>query len=609
MRILIISQWFDPEPTFKGLAFARELVTMGHQVEVLTGFPNYPGGKVYPGYRIRFFQRETIDGISIIRVPLYPSHDTSALGRILNYASFALSAGILGTLLVNRADVVYVYHPPATVALPALMLKFFRRMPFVYDIQDLWPDTLQATGMVGNRFVLKCVDLWCRVTYICASRIVVLSPGFKRHLVSRGVPEEKVSVIYNWCDEKQLLAVEERAPEPELSGKFNVVFAGTMGKAQALDAVLDAAARIAAILPQVQFVFIGGGIDVKRLTEKKEQSNLHNVVFLPRRPMAEIGSILRMADILLVHLKDEPLFAITVPSKIQAYMAVGRPIVAAVRGNAAELVEEAGAGMGCLPEDPAAIAHAVTCIAKMGEDQRKIMGENGLKFYRNNLSLAVGAKHFENVFAAVASVKGARALTKRIVDIVLTLPGLMLTWPIIFLLALLVRINYGSPVLFCQVRPGLHGRPFRMYKFRTMTDERDGDGNLLSDENRLTRFGRFLRASSLDELPELINVLRGEMSLVGPRPLLIEYLPLYSPEQARRHEVKPGITGWAQVNGRNAIGWDEKFTLDVWYVDNQSLLLDMKILWMTLITVFKREGITQEGHVTMGKFSGPGRAE
>ncbi|MCI5119089.1 MAG: sugar transferase, partial [Candidatus Electrothrix sp. LOE1_4_5] len=155
-----------------------------------------------------------------------------------------------------------------------------------------------------------------------------------------------------------------------------------------------------------------------------------------------------------------------------------------------------------------------------------------------------------------------------------------------------------------QKRPGLHGKPFRMYKFRTMTDERDAAGNLLSDEQRLVPFGRFLRSTSLDELPELINVLKGEMSLVGPRPLLMEYLDRYTPEQARRHNVLPGITGWDQVNGRNAISWEEKFQLDVWYVDNRSLWLDIKILWTTLLKVFRREGITQEGQATMEEFTG-----
>jgi len=185
--------------------------------------------------------------------------------------------------------------------------------------------------------------------------------------------------------------------------------------------------------------------------------------------------------------------------------------------------------------------------------------------------------------------------------------GLLVIFPLLVTLAILVRIQHGSPVLFRQQRPGLHGQPFYMYKFRTMTDKRDDMGNLLPDEQRLTGFGRFLRSTSLDELPELINVLKGEMSLVGPRPLLMEYLPLYSPEQARRHEVRPGITGWAQVNGRNAISWEEKFRLDVWYVDNCSLLTDLRILWMTLIKVFRREGISQEGRSTMEKFTGSAR--
>ena len=193
---------------------------------------------------------------------------------------------------------------------------------------------------------------------------------------------------------------------------------------------------------------------------------------------------------------------------------------------------------------------------------------------------------------------------KRLLDIGLTAPALVLMLPILAILALLVRWKLGKPVLFLQKRPGLHGQPFILCKFRTMTDEKDAKGNLMSDEARLTKFGKFLRASSLDELPELWNVLKGDMSLVGPRPLLMEYLDRYTPEQSRRHEVRPGITGWAQVNGRNALTWEEKFRLDVWYVDNRTLGLDMKILWMTFIKVFKREGINQNGEATMSKFMG-----
>ena len=193
---------------------------------------------------------------------------------------------------------------------------------------------------------------------------------------------------------------------------------------------------------------------------------------------------------------------------------------------------------------------------------------------------------------------------KRVFDFVAaSLALLMLALPLL-VLAWLIRLKLGSPVLFSQVRPGLHGKPFIMVKFRTMTDDRGPDGILLPDAQRLTPFGRFLRASSLDELPELWNVLKGEMSLVGPRPLLMEYLPLYTPEQVRRHEVLPGITGWAQVNGRNAISWADKFALDVWYVNHRSLWLDVKILWRTVRKVLVRDGISAPGDATMPRFEG-----
>ncbi|MES9665965.1 sugar transferase [Bacillus nitratireducens] len=193
---------------------------------------------------------------------------------------------------------------------------------------------------------------------------------------------------------------------------------------------------------------------------------------------------------------------------------------------------------------------------------------------------------------------------KRIFDIFIAGLALMLLSLVILIVALLVRLKLGSPIIFKQQRPGLYGRPFYVYKFRTMTDAKDQEGNLLPDNVRLTLFGKFLRKLSLDELPQLINVIKGDISLVGPRPLLMEYLPLYTNEQARRHNVRPGITGWAQINGRNAISWEEKFKLDVWYVDNQSFWLDIKILFFTVIKVFKSEGISQQGHVTMQKFTG-----
>jgi sugar transferase EpsL len=193
---------------------------------------------------------------------------------------------------------------------------------------------------------------------------------------------------------------------------------------------------------------------------------------------------------------------------------------------------------------------------------------------------------------------------KRLLDLIIAATLLLFALPVLFIVFLVILFSMGHPVLFKQLRPGHYGKPFLLYKFRTMSQAADHGGNLLPDAARLTRLGSFLRRTSLDELPQLLNVLKGEMSLVGPRPLLMEYLPLYNDRQARRHEVRPGITGWAQVNGRNALNWADKFNLDVWYVENQSLGLDMKVLWMTLLKVMRREGISQQGQATAEKFKG-----
>jgi glycosyltransferase involved in cell wall biosynthesis len=292
------------------------------------------------------------------------------------------------------------------VALPALAIGALRRIPFVYDIQDLWPETLGATGMMDNRLALGMVDRWCRMTYRAAARIVVLSPGFRSKLVERGVPAKKIDVIYNWCEEGGIAKGprdEALAKETGMAGRFNVVFAGTMGKAQALDSVLEAAEAAAARRPGIQFVFIGGGIEAERLRTAAAEKRLPNVLFLPRRPVSEVGGILNLADVLLVHLKDDPLFRITIPSKIQAYLSAGRPILAAVRGDASDLVRKADAGLCCAPEDPGAIAKTAEEFFDMPAGRLEEMGENGRRYYLRELSLAAGVDRFEEVFRAAAS--------------------------------------------------------------------------------------------------------------------------------------------------------------------------------------------------------------
>lgn len=404
MRILLLTQWFDPEPTFKGLLFARKLRELGHEVEVITGFPNYPGGKLYPGHRQTWCSRETIDGITVARVPLYPSHNGSAVKRVLNYFSFALTSCLYGIFMAKKADVIYVYHPPMMVGLSGALIGLFRRTPFVYDIQDLWPDTLRATGMIGNERALNVVGSVCNWIYRRASHIVVLSPGFRNLLMHRGVADSKISVIYNWCDEAALQTPENTTVDLSfMDDRFNVVFAGTMGKAQALGAVIDAAKIVAAQDMQVQFVFVGSGIEVDVLKKMSDSLSLKNMRFLPRMPMNEVGAVLARADALLVHLRDDPLFAITIPSKTQAYLAVGKPILMAVRGDAADLIQYAEAGVAVTPENAVSIADGVLYIAKLPLVHRTLMGKNAMEFYKRELSLNVGVERFLEVFNQVLS--------------------------------------------------------------------------------------------------------------------------------------------------------------------------------------------------------------
>ena len=404
IRVLLLTQWFDPEPTFKGMVFARELVRQGFEVEVLTGFPNYPGGKVYPGYRIKLLQREVIDGVQVTRVPLYPNHDQSAIKRVLNYVSFAASSLVYGLLMARRADVIYAYHPPLTIGITASLIRLFRRIPVVYDIQDMWPDTLRATGMLNNAHALNVVEAVCQWVYRRVDHIVVLSPGFKRLLMQRGVPETKINVIYNWADEVALAAPQGQLPANFPSAEqFRIVFAGNMGKAQALDAVLDAAALLQARGSRVCFVMLGGGVEVNRLKQRTVDLKLHNVLFLPPVPMTEVGTLLHAADALLVHLRKDPLFEISIPSKTQAYMAVGKPLLMAVDGDAADLVLLSEGGVVAESENAKALADAAEGLAALPSPLLLAMGQQARRYYQDNLALSVGVGEFGEIFKQLTS--------------------------------------------------------------------------------------------------------------------------------------------------------------------------------------------------------------
>lgn len=403
-HVLYFTQWFDPEPAMRGAQFVRELARDCGRVEVITGFPNYPGGEIYPGYKIKLWQSEEADGYRLKRLPLYPSHNSRALHRIANYLSFAFSVFVYGLFALRRAKVVYVYHPPLTVGLAVALANLFHRKPLVLDIQDLWPDTLSATGMINNGRVLTMVGTAANWLYRQCNRIIVLSPGFRERLIERGVPAEKLVHIYNWAPDE---VASRTAPPGEAvytlpKDRLNIVYAGNMGPAQGLLPLLPALVAMQTAGSKVHFNFIGGGIQVEEIRRFAATHGLENLTLYPPVPHAQIGAILQQADALLVSLNRDPLFDITIPSKLMSYLNAGKPIIGALRGDAGALVARAEAGMQVIPEDAASLEAAVTALAALDDTERKALAANARNYYVEHLSMAAGTSRIAEVLRRVA---------------------------------------------------------------------------------------------------------------------------------------------------------------------------------------------------------------
>jgi glycosyltransferase involved in cell wall biosynthesis len=399
-RIILLTQFFDPEPTIKGLAFAKRLQELGNSVEVVTGFPNYPGGKTYSGYRQRVLQREDLEGVQVVRLPIFPSHNASAIQRALTYVSFAASALVYLLFCAKRAQAIYVYHPPLTVGMAGTVASKLRRIPMILDIQDLWPDSLRATGMATSPRLLDAIGRGCRWVYRHCARIVVLSPGFRRVLMERGVPGEKIEVIYNWAASEPSGASSGKPAAMETKG-FTVLFAGNMGRAQGLDNLIASAELLRD--EDIEILLLGDGVELPSLKQLVSDRGLEKVRFLPRVSFEKARDYLATADCLLVHLRADPLFDVTIPSKTQSYMSVGRPMILVGRGDAAALVEDSGCGFTVAPGKPEALAAAISRMASLSTAERQAMGNAGRAFYRQHLSFDLAVRRFDKVMAEAIS--------------------------------------------------------------------------------------------------------------------------------------------------------------------------------------------------------------
>jgi len=381
-RVLFLTQWFDPEPVMKGVAFVRGLIDQGLTVEVTTGFPNYPSGRIAPGYRLRPYQREIMQGVTVRRLWLWPSHDTSSVGRIANYLSFFLSALIFCLLRGRRYDAIYVYHPPITVGLAAALAGIITRRPFVLEVQDLWPDSVAASGMSGTGRMARILGPICRFVYRRAAHVIGQSHGMTARLIERGVSAERASTIINWADEG-LARPSGTYPVETLGfeGRFNLVYGGNLGRVQGLETLIQAAERAGREVPQLQLTLIGEGVERDRLATLIEQAGARHVQLKPGVPQNQIGDVFAAADVLVLHLIDDPLFEITIPSKTQFYMAMGRPILIGVRGEAADMVTAANAGLAAPPGDVDAVAKAMVALARMSVPARAAMGARARAAY------------------------------------------------------------------------------------------------------------------------------------------------------------------------------------------------------------------------------------
>lgn len=380
MRVLILSQYYDPEPLPRPVEVAEELTRRGHDVTVLTGLPNYPSGRLASGYRLWPYRKERIRGIPVIRVLEIPYHGPSAARRILNYGSFAISAA-LAAFTLRRPDAVFVCHPPLTIVIAAWALKRIRGTPFVYDVQDVWPDAVLRSGMMREGRAARILRRLERFAYSHASRIVVVTEGARQNLLAKGVPGEKIVAIPPWPygapeTAPSAAAIERARVELGGGGRFVVTFAGNIGVVQGLETVVRAAALLAE-RSEIAFRIVGDGMDRQRLVELAASLGLENIRFLGPRPMAEIPALLAASDACLVHLSAGPLTDLYLPAKTLDYLWAGRPIVMAMTGEAADLVRSYAAGVTVPPDDPEAMAKAMRELVALPVEQRVAMGERG----------------------------------------------------------------------------------------------------------------------------------------------------------------------------------------------------------------------------------------
>lgn len=515
--------------------------------------------------------------------------------RVLSWCSYAVAATVSG-LRLPRPDVVYASTPHLLAGLAGSVLATVRRVPMVLEVRDLWPQILVDTGTLDEQsWLYRLLAGVESHLYRQAKSIVVLTPGVAGYLIRRGKAPDSITCLPNGADPEDFVVSDGR---PQLRARwglegFVVAYAGAHGVANGLELVLEAAAELKDELPQVRFLLVGDGPTKAGLVRRAGELGLTNVMFRDPVPKRDMPALLAAVDAGLHVLAEVPLFRYGVsPNKLFDYMAAGLPVVTNTEGEVAELVDRAGAG---LAVDPHGIAEGVRRMVRAETSVRDAWGRSGRDYVGRHHSRSAASRDLGALLDWVARPERPPAKAyrgKRALDLVIVGLGALPAGVIVSAAAAAIKATSPGPVLFHQERVGVGGEPFTLLKLRTMTH--GSDNPLFPDQARITSVGRWLRRLSIDELPQLVNVARGEMSIVGPRPTLAYQVARYDDHQRRRLEVRPGLTGLAQVQGRNRSGWASRIELDVDYVRRQSLGLDLRILARTLRAVAGGAGV--EGH-------------
>jgi len=407
LRILILTIYHDPEPIPKTGELARELQRRGHDVTVVTAFPHYPSGQLYPGYRLRPWSWETREGVRVLRTYIYPYHGTRSSLRMVNYATWMISS-MAAAFLAPRCDVIYVWHPPLTVGVTAWVVSKLKRARFVYDVQDLWPESAEASGLLRPGRLVSLMHRLADWVYARADRLLVVSAEAARYLEERGVDRTKVRVARHWIDDTAFElppgSADVRA-QLGLEGRFVVLFAGNLGLVQGLETVIDAAERLRG--SNVTIVLVGDGVDRERLERDAQRRGLTNVVFAGRHSASAMPDFYRAADALLVHLRPSVIAGLAIPTKVLAYLAAGKPIVCAVPGATADLIREAGAGPVAPPGDPDALATAIRELHEITPAERLALGESGRRYLAARFQRQeVIGEYEQELFELASSARG-----------------------------------------------------------------------------------------------------------------------------------------------------------------------------------------------------------